>query len=68
MSDWYPRCFNCKWSEPAAAHKSEDERPAVADFVYCGLAKCFMYRFDYCTQHPDIQMEVIKRKYDKKDS
>jgi len=34
--------------------------------MLCRLSKCFMYRNDYCTQHPDIQLMIERLKNENK--
>lgn len=57
-----PRCWNCRFAEEAHKYKSADEYESAKDFMLCRLSNCFMYRFDYCTQHPDIQLQIERLK------
>ncbi len=61
MSD-LPRCWNCRFAEEAYKYKPADEYEAAKDFVLCRLSGCYMYRFDYCTNHPNIQLEIERLK------
>ena len=62
MTDWNPRCYNCIYASPAAQDKEAEERKAAEDFVLCGKSKTYMYKFDYCTQHPDILKKIAELK------
>jgi len=64
MSD-LPRCYNCRFADEAYKYKTEDDFEVMKGFVKCLLSGCFMWRFDYCTQHPDIQREVERLKNEK---
>lgn len=57
-----PRCWNCPFAEEAYKRKPAEEYEAAKDFVFCELCKSYMYRHDYCTQHPSIVREVERLK------
>lgn len=61
-----PRCYNCGFASEAYPHKSAEEYEAAKQFVLCALSRCYMYRFDYCTQHPDIQATIERLKNENK--
>lgn len=61
MSD-LPRCWNCQYASEAYRHKPGDEYETAKNFILCVLSGSYMWRHDYCTQHPDIQREVERLK------